>query len=168
LGAGAAARRREPPTLPRPRRRALYEDGLRRARALGGKSSEAALLGSLAWLAVGEGRVQDSLPLYKESLRIKRDLGNTFEIAIGLCGAARAITVAGRVETAVRLISCFEGLREEIGGGEAWVVRMNEETLATIRTQLDEAAFDEEWERGRSLTVDEAVSLALQELERDA
>jgi hypothetical protein len=72
------------------------------------------------------------------------------------------------VETAVRLISCFEGLREEIGGGEAWVVRMNEETLATIRTQLDEPAFDEEWEQGRSLTVDEAVSLALGELEQDA
>jgi hypothetical protein len=122
------------------------------------------LLGSLAWLAVGEGRVQDSLPLYEESLRIKRDLGNVIEIAMGLCGVARAITALGRVGTAVRLISYFEVLREEIGGSEPWITRMNEQTLATIRTQLDEAAFDEAWEQGQKLTADEAVALALESL----
>jgi predicted ATPase len=146
------------------RARALYEDNLRRARALGSKFVEATLLDSLAWLAVSEGRVQDALPLLKESLRIRRDLGSPFEIAVGLCGVARAIAVVGRVETAVRLISCFEALGEEIGGGEAWVARMNEETLATIRTQLGEAAFAEKWEQGRVLTVDDAVALALDSL----
>jgi predicted ATPase/class 3 adenylate cyclase len=150
------------------RARVLHEDNLRRARALGSKSLEAALLGSLAWLAVREGRVQDALPLLTESLRIRRDVGGRIEIAMALCSVARAITVVGRVRMAARLISCFEALREEIGGGEPWIARMNEETLATIRNQLDEAAFAEEWEQGRSLTVDEAVSLALRELERDA
>jgi predicted ATPase len=143
------------------RARALYEDGLRRARALDGKPIEAAFLGSLAWLAVGQGRVQDSLWLYKESLRIKRDVGNVTEIAMGLCGAARAITPLGTVGTAVRLISCVEALREEIGGVEAWVARMNDETLGTIRKQLDEAAFAEAWEQGRTLTADEAVAIAI-------
>jgi len=38
---------------------------------------------------------------------------------------------------------------------------MNEETLTTIHTQLDEAAFVEAWEQGRALTVGEAVPLAL-------
>ncbi len=150
------------------RARAVYEDGLRRTRVLGSKSLEAALLGSLAWLAGSEGRFQDALPLLKESLRIRRDLGDRIEIAMGLSSVARAITPLGKVGTAVRLISCFDALREETGGGEPWVARMNEQTLAMIRTQLDEAAFAEEWEQGRSLTVDEAVSLALRELERDA
>jgi predicted ATPase/class 3 adenylate cyclase len=147
------------------RARALYEDDLRRARALGSKSLEAALLGSLAWLAVGEGRVQDALPLLKQSLRIRRDLGDRNEIALSLCGIARAITALGRLGMAVRLISCFEALRESIGGGEAWVARMNEETLATIRTQLEEAALAEAWEQGQALTIDEAVALALESLE---
>jgi len=146
------------------RARALYEDNLRRARALGSKKVEATLLDSLASLAVNEGRVQDAFPLLKESLHIRRDLGSPFEIAVGLCGVARAITVVGRVGTAVQLISCFEALGEVIGGGEAWVARMNEETLATIRTQLGEAAFAEEWEQGRALTVDDAVALALDSL----
>ena len=147
------------------RARALNEDNLRRARALGSKSLEAALSGSMAWLAVSEGRVQDALPLLKESLRIKRDLGNPSEIATGLCSVASAITVVGRVGMAARLISCFDALREEIGGGEPWVARMNEETLATIRTHLDEAGFAEAWEQGRTLTADDAVALALDSLE---
>ncbi len=41
---------------------------------------------------------------------------------------------------------------------------MKEEALATIRTQLDEAAVAEAWEQGRALTVDEAVALALDSL----
>jgi len=69
------------------------------------------------------------------------------------------------VGTAVRLISCFEALREEIGGGKAWVARMNEETLATIRAQLDETAFADAWEQGRTLTADDAVALALESLD---
>jgi predicted ATPase len=147
------------------RARGLYEEDLRQTRVLGSESLEAALLGSLAWLAIGEGRVQDTLPLLKQSLRIRRDLGDRIEIAMGLCSAARAITPLGKVGTAVRLISCFEALREEIGGGEAWVARMNEETLTTIRTQLDDEAFAEAWEQGRMLTADEAVALALDALE---
>jgi hypothetical protein len=66
------------------------------------------------------------------------------------------------------LISCFESLRDEIGSGEAWVTRMNEETLPKIRAQLDDAAFAKAWAEGRALTIDRAVALALGELERDA
>jgi hypothetical protein len=42
---------------------------------------------------------------------------------------------------------------------------MNERTLAAIRAQLDEAAFAEAWEQGRTLTADRAVDLALDSLE---
>ena len=143
----------------------MNEDTLRRARVLGIRTLEAALLGSMAWLADSEGLVEDALPQLKESLRLRRDLGNRVEMAMGLCGVARVSTVVGSVDTAARLISCFEALSEEIGGGEAWVARMNEETLATIHTLLDEAAFAEAWEQGRRLTLEEAVTLALTTLD---
>ena len=149
------------------RARATYEDGLHLARELGSRSVEAALLGSLAWLVVREGGpAQDSLPLLKQSMDIKRAIGDRIEIAVGLCGVARVMTALGSAGTAVRLISCFQALSEEIGGGEAWVARMNEATLATTRTQLDEAAFAEAWEHGRTLSVDQAVALALDAIDR--
>ncbi len=146
------------------RARELYEDGLHQARALRNEAAEAALLGSLGWLAVRQDRVGDALRLYEQSLLLKRDLGDPFEIALGLCGVARAIAAAGRAETAAQLISYFESMREEIGGGEAWVARMNEETLAILRTQLDGATFAEAWEQGGKLNVDQAIGLALDAL----
>jgi predicted ATPase len=146
------------------RARALHEDNLRRARELGNDPLEAALLGSLAMIAVRQGRVQDARSMLKEKLPIWRNVDDRLEIAVGLCQVAHTLVAVGRAGTAVRLLSCSEALREEIGGSESWVARMNEETLATIRTQLDEAAFAEAWEQGRALTLDEAVALALDSL----
>jgi hypothetical protein len=68
------------------------------------------------------------------------------------------------MRAAAELSACFEVLRDEIGGIEAWVTRRYEEALETIRSQLDEAAFAEAWEQGRKLTDDEAVALALRAL----
>ena len=39
--------------------------------------------------------------------------------------------------------------------------RISEETLTIVREQVDEAAFAEAWEQGRTLTAAEAVTLAL-------
>jgi ATP/maltotriose-dependent transcriptional regulator MalT len=149
------------------RAQALHEDNLLRARVLGNEPLKAALLGSLAMIAVKQGRVQDALTLLKENLPIWRDIGERLEIAVCLCQVAHALAAAGRAETAARLLSCSEVLREEVGGSEAWVARMNEETLAAIRAQLDDAAFAEAWEQGRTLTADEAVALALDCLASD-
>jgi hypothetical protein len=59
-------------------------------------------------------------------------------------------------------------LLDELSSSEDWMERTNEETLSSIRTQLDEAAFAEAWEQGRKLTADEAVALALDSLGEDA
>jgi predicted ATPase/class 3 adenylate cyclase len=146
----------------RERARGLHEDVVRRARAAGNERMEATSLGALAEYALYEGRVHDALPMLKESTRIYSDLGERLDIAINLGRFARALTLEGRETTAARLLSSSEALHEEIGASVAsWVAEMNEGTLATIRTQLDEAAFAAAWEQGRALTADEAVSLAL-------
>jgi hypothetical protein len=45
--------------------------------------------------------------------------------------------------------------------------RRNDETLEVIHEQLDEAAFAAAWERGKQLTLDQAVTLALGEDDGD-
>jgi hypothetical protein len=117
-------------------------------------------------IATEQGRVEDALELGKQNLLAWRDLGSLQGIAQSLCGRASALAVLlGKADAAARLLSCFEAQRERIGVSEAWVVRMNEETLAAIRARLDEGAFVEAWEQGRALTIDEAVALALDSLE---
>ena len=139
----------------------LYEDGLRGARALGSRSGEATLLGALAMVAVGQGRGADAISMLKENSRILRDLGDPVASAVNLCRFAHVLAVEGQRRPAGRLLSCAEALLEEAGVSPPWVTRMNEETLATIRAQLDEATLAEAWEQGRALTLDEAVDLAL-------
>jgi len=99
------------------------------------------------------------------STLIFRDLGDRVWTANNLGSLAHYLAVQ-RARSAAAILSTAEALRKEIGGGEPlWVAEMNDETLTTIRAQLDEAAFAEAWEQGRALTVDEAVALALDSLD---
>jgi predicted ATPase/class 3 adenylate cyclase len=142
--------------------RALTEDNLRRARALRDPRVEAFSLESLATYARAEGRIGDSLSMLKESLRIRRDLIDPLHIAAGLSNIADALAVEGKSGTAARLLSSSLYAFDEMGVRvPRWVAKRNEEALATIHAQLDGAAFAEAWQQGRTLTVDEAVALAL-------
>lgn len=97
------------------------------------KETEAGTLGSLAIIAVDQGRVNDALALVKENVLAARDLGSAHGIAQSLCRAADVCArLLGNADAAAQLLSCFEGLREQIGVSEAWVSRMNERTLAAI------------------------------------
>lgn len=141
--------------------RELHQENLGRARALGNEQLEATLLGALSMIAVDEGQVEDALSMLKEALRMFRDLGDPMRTAVNLCRSAHALAVAERAGAAAQLLSCSETLLEELGANVPWVARMNDETLTTIRTQLDDAALADAWEQGRALTVDEAVALTL-------
>jgi predicted ATPase len=149
----------------RKRGRALHEDNLRRARALGNEHIEASTLSALAMIAVDEGRVHDAISMLREGHRIDRDLEDPIGIARGLCRVARVLASVERAETAVRLLSSSEALHKELGARiRPWLAQMNEETLTAVRAQLDEAAFAEAWAEGGVLTADEAVALALDSL----
>jgi hypothetical protein len=46
----------------------------------------------------------------------------------------------------------------------SWDPEFFDQTIAIIRSQLDEGAFAEAWDRGQTLLADEAVALALDSL----
>jgi tetratricopeptide (TPR) repeat protein len=147
------------------RDRALHQENLVRARALGNERMEALSLSVLACYVRDDGRVEEALSMLNESYRIVRNLGDRVESADILSRFAEILASARRPTTAARLLSCSETLREEFGAGRSWVASRNEGTLALIRAQLDETAFTEAWEQGRALTADEAVALAMDSLD---
>jgi len=148
------------------RARALHEDNLGRARALANKQIEGQTMSALASMALEQGRVQDAISMMKDVLRIDRDRGERLQTAFDLSRFARALAFAGGAGAdAARLLSSAEAMRDEIGAGTPpWLAKVNEEALTAIRTQLDDATFTEAWGKGRTLTMDEAVALALGEL----
>ncbi len=143
--------------------RAIHEENLRRARALGNRRIEAGSLAELAMLARDRGRLQDAAAMLREAIRIERALGAVLDVAVDLGRLASVLALGGTAGKAAMLLSSSQALTENLGAGVPWwAVRRNAQTLATIRTQLDDSAATEAWERGRALTVDEAVSLALE------
>jgi tetratricopeptide (TPR) repeat protein len=143
------------------RARALREESLSLARATSHESSEAHILDSLGGMAQREGRFEDALALLGDALRIFRRRGDRFHTSQALSKIASVLADTEQARAAALLLARAEVLREELGIRPVWLEKINNETLAVIHTQLDEAAFAAAWEQGRALTLDEAVALAL-------
>jgi len=149
---------------------AMYEGNLDRARALGNRQIEGQTLTDLAARALEQGRARDAVSMMKDVLRIDRERGSALQTVFDLSRFARALALAGGAGAdAARLLSSAEALRVEIGAGvRPFFAGVNEEALTAIRAQLDDAVFAEAWEEGQALAADDAIALALGELERDA
>jgi tetratricopeptide (TPR) repeat protein len=144
-----------------------HEDVLRDARAQGDWAIAASELEQLAQFPRDEGRIDDALVMLREALSIKRDLDMPDLIVESLCRFADTLATGERSETAAVLLGATQALREEIGGGFAWVIDMNDETHSRLKAQLDAGTLADALERGRRLTAAEAIELALRVVSRE-
>ena len=117
---------------------------------------------ALAALLAGEsarrtGDLSGALPLLFHALRLCRELGQRGTFPELLQEVAAAST--DRPADAVRLLGASERLLSEMGVPR-WDPPDYEQTVASFRAELGEAAFDEAWTAGAALSEDEALSLA--------
>ena len=123
---------------------------------------EAGSLAQLAIFARNDGQLEDAGSMLRVALRIDHDQGNVLDVAVNLGRLASVLALAERVGTAAQLLASSEALTLGLGASVAsWAKARNEKTLTAIRRQLDEPALCEALERGRALTVDQAVGLAI-------
>lgn len=148
----------------RERARRLDEENLLLIRELRIAQLEATTLDTLAGYAIDDGRMGDAVSLATESLRIYRAVDDASGVALELARCACAFALTDRPETATRLLAAAEALQEELGVTMPWMPRTKDETFASIRAQLDEAALAEAWEQGRGLTAEAAAALAIDSL----
>jgi non-specific serine/threonine protein kinase len=146
------------------RARALYEEILSEAQEAHDPFPEGIALGILSDVALDQGRVQDAVPLATDSHRIFRDLDDLLLIAGCVCRFARILALSGRPEMAGRVLSSSAALLKEIGALPPHIAQIRDQTLAAVRSQLDDAAFAKAWAEGQTLTADEAIALALDSL----
>ena len=145
---------------------AITEENLEHARAHGHRRIEARSLGALSERAASEGRFGDAHALLSQSCRIDLELGNLPFLSVDLVRFALASARRGRPGVGAQLLSRATALRDEIEYTlESWMTLETEEALAAVRAQLDDSAFDEAWEAGAKLSLDEAIALALGPLE---
>jgi tetratricopeptide (TPR) repeat protein len=146
----------------RERAKQLAIENLGRARAIGSPTLESATLASLGFHAHEEGRYDEALEMQRESLRVRLDLGDAHHILDSLFSIASTYARMAGGPIAAELLSASVALYERAGlTMPLYAERENEKTLVLLHEQLDEAAFEEAWEQGQKLTIDEAVALAL-------
>ena len=127
----------------------------------------------LAQYDLEAGRVDDTVISRLKESHALHGVGTTVEHhyshAILVTRFALALSLRGAASCAARLLSCSERLfAEHEMLVEWWVEEMQATTLSRIKDELDSAELSRAWEQGQTLTIDEAVVLALRELERDA
>lgn len=146
----------------RARGRALHEESLRRARAIGNARMEAGALTQLAFYARDEGRLEEAQQMYREAITIEHGRGQLLDVGIDLARLASAVVRAGRAREAAQLLGASASIAESIGSETPWwAVKRNEETIGLLWEHLSQAEFDAAVEEGRRLSLEEAVALAL-------
>jgi predicted ATPase/class 3 adenylate cyclase len=143
------------------RARPLYEEVLSLARAAGDASLEAGALGGLCDIAMHDGRTADAAAHASAGLEAVVDSRDWLMQTSRISVAAEVIVALGRASEAAELLGYAEAQHEELGAMEHWVEEMNARSLAKVRTQLNEPSLAEAWARGRKLTTDAAIALAL-------
>ena len=152
----------------RERSKRLHEETLACARASGDNGVVALQLWQLAGIANKEGRTSEALAMLREALVLNRDEGYREGIAEVLVAMSSTLQSVSAPAAALALLAAAARLREEIGGGAGWVGDAIERLRGSLRDSLGDAAFESAWERGRALSTDEAIALALEETEFDA
>jgi hypothetical protein len=116
-------------------------------------------------VALHQGDCQKAAGLFAESLTLFREQGDKKGIAECLAGLAGVAGVKGKADRAASLFGAAEAAREALGV-VLWPANRidHDRNVATIRAQLNGAAFAATWAEGRAMALEQAVAYALEEI----
>jgi non-specific serine/threonine protein kinase len=144
--------------------RRLFEESVAVKRLLGDSLGLALSLAKLGEVIGTQGDIHLAHQLLGESVSLQRQLGDVHSMAFGLERFAIVAAVHGRAQRALQLAGAASALREAIGtplGAAAHAAL--EARFASARASLRRDLADATWARGRAMSLDAAVTLALAE-----
>jgi predicted ATPase/class 3 adenylate cyclase len=142
----------------------VFAEGLALARVVGDQENTAWLLYYTGLLVLEQHDLAGAAARFGESARLFHILGAGQGVALNLAGLAAVKIQHQELAQAARLLSAAEAQWELAASGYGWAADKRAEydrTVALVRAQLDEATFATAWAAGRALTLERAVSEAL-------
>jgi len=107
----------------------------------------------------------DARALYVECLRLGRVNGDQLMQAQALEGCANLALWSGQPESAAWMLSAAQAARDRIGSPVPPVLYMwHEQDVSATRAALGPAAFAVAWTQGQAMTLDEAITYALEQM----
>ena len=142
----------------------LTEEGVALVRELGARVDVALGLCNLGWIALLREDLGRAADHYRESLSLSWDTGLTPLVQSALEGFACLAGAKGEAERAVRLWEAAQSLHETKGiPRDDDFLAEADARISVVRSGIGEETWEETWRKGRVMTLDEAVSYALEE-----
>jgi DNA-binding CsgD family transcriptional regulator len=147
----------------------ILEESLALSRQQNNRLVSSYALQMLGKIATAQGDRARAEALFTESLRLFQEVGSARGVAEGLEGLAVLACATGAYGRSARLCGAAEAVRDS---RHAPVPPADhpayDQTVATLRTQLDAATFAAAWAEGRAMTPQQAVTAAEPEPAPDA
>jgi predicted ATPase/class 3 adenylate cyclase len=144
----------------------LTEESLVLYRELGDKLTVMFHLADLGELELERGNLKQAGRLLKEGLMLSKDAGNRMPMLRSVLVFARLAEKRGELLRAARLFGFIMEAPEAVHFHHLMTTSEKarlESSIASARTRLGEAAWEEAHAEGQAMTLDEAVSYALEE-----
>jgi predicted ATPase/class 3 adenylate cyclase len=142
----------------------LTEEGVALFRELGARGDVSIGLCNLGWITLLQDDLGRAADLYRESLTLAWDTGMNPIVSHDLEGLACLAGAKGEAERAARLWSAAQTLHETKGiPRDIDFLAEADARISAVRLRMGEEAWEEAWRKGRAMTLDEAVSYALEE-----
>ncbi len=151
--------------------RSLYEESLAIDRELGDRWGMVWPFHRLGLLAYHQQDYNLAHSLLRESAVISKEVGSKVGVAVTLEGLAQVEVAQGKLERAACLWGTASTFREATHtrpyskkNKRRSLSRVeHERNLASVRTELDEAAFTAAWAKGQAMSLEQAIDYALEQ-----
>ena len=143
---------------------AIFEENLVVWEQLGGKGGTAFTLEELGLVAFAQGNYTTAQSHFEVSLTLHRDLNNKWGIVHVLADWASLALSQKQLQRSANLAGAVMALLENMGARldePEWTMYNN--TIAALRSELDEATFAAAWAEGKAMSTEQAIAFALQE-----
>ncbi len=119
---------------------------------------------NLGWMALLQDELGRAAGLFRESLSLSWDTGLNLFVQSALEGFACVAGAEGEVERAARLWGAAQALHETKNiPRDPDFLDEADARISAVRTGMGFEVWEEAWRKGRAMTLDEAVSYALEE-----
>jgi len=143
------------------RAEACYAEAAPIYQRLGGYAEEVYVSRGRGVVALKQGNHARAFDLLAETISVFQELGDKEYMLLNIERLAAVAKEQHRPDRAARLLSAGESLHKEIGVARSPVNQADYDAcLASVRSQLGEAAFAVAWAEGSTMTLEQAVAYA--------
>ena len=145
----------------------LQEESLAFRRELGDSRGMGIALNNLGSIALEQNKVESARAYFEQSLKINYEISARMMLAYNLSGMAQVLGGEGQAISAAQLQGATKKLLEEMGAPlEPYEQSLYEKTAIALKQALGEKYYQQAFEAGEAMSLEQTINLALRKEER--